>query len=186
MKKKIVFIIILCSVFFTMKVGITQDNIPPYNKALFALHPDTKFAFPQVPRITAEEALCHYEAGSAFFLGGGHANSAVPGGLYFAPGSGKYISRYIDIERLKAAFLPNNKLLIVYWAWNDDHYSARMVLQWMKEGKIKNVRVVLAGRKEMIKAGFEFISYEEWEKWTYKSSVTGSEDLKACLDGAGA
>lgn len=31
-----------------------------------------------------------------------------------------------------------------------------MVLQWMKEGRIRNARVVFGGRVEMIKAGFEF------------------------------
>ena len=114
MKKKIAFIILLYSVFFTMNVGITQDAIPPYNKVLFSLYPDIQFKFPQVPRITAEEALGMYYSGIAFFLGCGHSNSAVPGGLYFAPGHGKDANRYIDIERLKATFLPNNKLLIVY------------------------------------------------------------------------
>jgi len=108
MKKKIAFIIILYSVFFTMKVGITQDDIPPYNKMLFKLYPDIKVKFPQVPRITAQEALFMYKSGKAFFLGGGHYNSAVPGGLYFQD------LYKIDIERLKATFFPNNKLLIVY------------------------------------------------------------------------
>ena len=113
MKKKIAFIIILYSVFFTMKVGITQDDIPPYNKILFKLYPDIKVKHPQAPRITAQEALLKYKNGSAFFLGIGHYNSAVLGGLYFEP-SRQQDGREIDIERLKAAFLPNNKLLIVY------------------------------------------------------------------------
>jgi len=34
----------------------------------------------------------------------------------------------------------------------------------MKQGRIRNARVVFGGRKEMIKAGFEFVSYEDWEK----------------------
>ncbi len=114
MKKKIAFIIILYSVFFTMEVGITQDEIPQYNKILFKLHPEIQVKFPQVPRISAQEALLMYKSGTAFFLGCGHQNSAVLGGLYFAPGYGKDANRYIDIERLKATFLPNNKLLIVY------------------------------------------------------------------------
>ncbi len=108
MKKKIAFIIILYSVFFTMKVGITQDNIPPYNKILFKLYPDIQVKFPQAPRITAQEALLMYKSGNAFFLGGGHYNSAVQGGLYFQD------LLKVDIERIKAAFLRNNKLLIVY------------------------------------------------------------------------
>ena len=112
MKKKIAFIIILYSDFFTMKVGITQDNIPPYNKMLFKLYPDIKVKFPQVPRITAQEALLIYKSGSAFFLGLGDNNSAVPGGLYFEPG--RPYGSEINIERIKATFLPNNKLLIVY------------------------------------------------------------------------
>jgi len=112
MKKKIAFIIILYSVFFTMKVGITQDYIPPYNKMLFKLYPDIQVKFPQVPRITAQEALPMYKSGTAFFLGCGHYNSAVPGGLYFEPG--RVYGSEINIDRLKATFLPNNKLLIVY------------------------------------------------------------------------
>jgi hypothetical protein len=108
MKKKIAFIVILYSVFFTMKVGITQDNIPPYNQMLFKLYPEIQVKFPQVPRISAQEALRMYISGNAFFLGGGHNNSAVPGGLYFEN------LWKVDIERIKAAFLPNNKLLIVY------------------------------------------------------------------------
>ena len=111
MKKKIAFIIILYSVFFTMKVGITQDNIPPYNQMLFKLYPDIHVRFPQAPRITAQEALLMYKSSTAFFLGLGHHNSAVPGGLYVAPAR-KYGSE-INIESLKA-FLPNNRLLIVY------------------------------------------------------------------------
>ena len=113
MKKKIAFIIILYSVFFTMKVGITKDYIPLYNKILFELYPDIHVKFPQVPRITAQEALLMYKSGTAFFLGCGHYNSAVPGGLYFEPGR-KQNGREINIESLKAIFLPNNKLLIVY------------------------------------------------------------------------
>lgn len=113
MKKKIAFIVILCSVFFTMKVGITQDEIPPYNKILFKLYPDIHVKLPQVPRITAQEALLMYKSGTAFFLGCGHQNSAVLGGLYFEPGR-EQNGREINIERIKAAFLPNNKLLIVY------------------------------------------------------------------------
>jgi hypothetical protein len=108
MKKKIAFIIILYSVFFTIKVGITQEQIPPYNKMLFQLFPDIRVQYPQVPRISAQEALQMYISGNAFFLGGGHNNSAVPGGLYYEN------LWKVDIERLKAAFLPNNKLLIVY------------------------------------------------------------------------
>ena len=108
MGKKIAFIIVLCSVFFTIKVGMTQDNIPQYNKMLFKLYPEIQVRVPQVPRITAQEALLAYKNGTAFFLGGGHNNSAVPGGLY-------YLDLFkIDIERLKATYLPNNKLLIVY------------------------------------------------------------------------
>ena len=113
MKKKIAFIIILYSVFFTMKVGITQDTIPPYNKVLFKLYPDIHVRYPQAPRITAQEALLKYKSGTAFFLGCGDHNSAVPGGLYIAPGREQNGSE-INIERLKATFLPNNKLLIVY------------------------------------------------------------------------
>ncbi len=111
MKKKITFIII-CSVFFTMKVGITHEAIPAYNKMLFKLYPDIQVKFPQVPRIAAQEALLMYESGTAFFLGCGHYNSAVPGGLYFEPG--RPYGSEINIDRLKATFLPNNKLLIVY------------------------------------------------------------------------
>jgi len=107
MKKKMVFIMIICSVFFTMKVGITQDEIPAYNRKLFELYPDIHVEFPQVPRITAAEALVLYKSGLAFFLGCGHHNSAVPGGLYVEDGS------TINIERLKATVL-RNKLLIVY------------------------------------------------------------------------
>ena len=121
MKKKIAFIIILYSLFFTMKVGITQsrhgpvaeDDIPPYNKILFKLYPDIKVKHPQAPRITAQEALLMYKSGSAFFLGCGHQNSAVLGGLYFEP-SRQQDGREINIERIKATFLRNNKLLIVY------------------------------------------------------------------------
>lgn len=112
MKKKIAFIIILYSVFFTMKAGITQDDIPPYNKVLFKLYPDIHVRYPQAPRITAQEALLMYKSGSAFFLGCGDHNSAVPGGVYFEPG--RVYGREINIERIKAIFLPNNKLLIVY------------------------------------------------------------------------
>jgi hypothetical protein len=108
MKKKIALIIILYSLFFTMKVGITQDDIPPYNKILFKLYPDIQVKYPQAPRITAQEALLMYKSGNAFFLGCGHQNSAVLGGLYFED------YRKINIERIKAAFLPNNRLLIVY------------------------------------------------------------------------
>ncbi len=96
-----------------MEVGITQDKIPPYNEVIFKLYPEIKVKYPQVPRITAQEALLMYKRGTAFFLGCGHFNSAVAGGLYFAPGR-KQDGREINIERLKAAFLPNNKLLIVY------------------------------------------------------------------------
>jgi hypothetical protein len=39
-----------------------------------------------------------------------------------------------------------------------------MVLQWMKEGRIRNVMVVFGGRKQMLKAGFKFTSYQNWEK----------------------
>ncbi len=113
MKKKIAFIIILYSVFFTMEVGITQDKIPPSNEVIFKLYPEIKVKYPQAPRITAQEALLMYKSGIAFFLGCGHHNSAVPGGLYFAPGRIQD-GREIDIERLKAAFLPNDRLLIVY------------------------------------------------------------------------
>ena len=108
MKKKIAYITILYTIFFTMEVGITQDGIPPYNKMLFKLYPDIQVRFPQVPRISAQEALLAYRNGTAFFLGGGHNNSAVPGGLYFVD------LRKIDIDRLKAKFLRNNRLLIVY------------------------------------------------------------------------
>jgi len=108
MKKKIAFFIILYSVFFIIKIGITQEYIPPYNQKLFKLYPHIKVKFPQVPRISAQDALLMYRSGTAFFLGCGHYNSAIPGGLYFVDG------RKVNIDRLKAAFLPNDKLLIVY------------------------------------------------------------------------
>ncbi len=45
--------------------------------------------------------------------------------------------------------------------------SAGVALKWIKEGRIRNVRVVFGGRREMIKAGFEFTEYTEVEKARY-------------------
>lgn len=109
MEKKIIIIIIII-VLILIKFGIAQEHIPIYNKILFKLYPHiaANIKFPQVPRISAQEAFRYYTSGNAFFLGGGHYNSAVPGGLYFED------LFKVDIERIKETFFPDNKLLIVY------------------------------------------------------------------------
>lgn len=107
MKKGIIFFIISINMLL-IELGSAQEYIPTYNKILFKLYPHIKVDFPQVPRISAIEALSMYQNGTAFFLGGGHHNSAVPGGLYFED------LFKVDIERIKHTFLTNNKLLIVY------------------------------------------------------------------------
>jgi len=137
MKKNLIFIGIVLSL-LTTPTPAQQSHIHLYNKILMRLYPRPfKFQYPEMPRILAREALLLYRRGEAFFIGCGYSTKPLPGGLY-----SRFCLRTFSLKWLKA--ISKYKILIVYWAWNDEGHSARVAHFWMKQG-IKNIRVVFGG-----------------------------------------
>jgi len=83
MIKKIIFLFpIIFLTFFTY--SLAGEYIHPYNKILMKLYPRPfKLRFPDVPRITAKEALMLYKSNQAFFIHIGDEGWNVPGCLHF-------------------------------------------------------------------------------------------------------
>ena len=106
-----------------------------------------------MPRILATEALLLYRSGNAFFIGCGASTRPIPGGLYSADCLRTFSPKWLNA-------ITKNKMLIVYWAWNDEGHSARVAHFWMKQG-IKNIRVVFGGDAEMRKVGFKFLKFKK-------------------------
>jgi hypothetical protein len=67
---------------FIASAAFSAQRIHPRNKILMKTHPRPfKMRFPEVPRITAVEALGLYMSGQAFFIRIGDEGGAVPGCL---------------------------------------------------------------------------------------------------------
>jgi hypothetical protein len=101
-------IFVFCILFCTVRTGLAQDAIHPYNKMLMKLYPRPfEFKYPEVPRILARDALLLHKNGQAVFIGCGASTLPIAGGFYFRD------CARIGIKELRAP-LSNNKLLIVY------------------------------------------------------------------------
>jgi len=108
MNKKLTFIIIIYFFFPGTYILAQQNYIHPYNKVLMKLCPRPfKLTYPDVPRITAREALTLYKSHGAFFIRIGVEGGIVPGAFH-----GKYVHK-LDPRRL-IRVIPKNQLIILY------------------------------------------------------------------------
>ena len=107
MKKVFMTILLLVVLIVSSPVSKTQDKgLHPRNKMLIeqGLIPPMKY-FPEVPRITAKEALALYTQGQSMFIGIGTDVPRLPLGWLL-------IDYYnFDPTRLK---IPRNKIIVVY------------------------------------------------------------------------
>ena len=107
MKKNLIFIGIVL-LLLTTPTPAQQSHIHPYNKILMRLYPRPfKLTYPDVPRITAREALTLYKSHGAFFIRIGVEGGIVPGAFH-----GKYVHK-LDPRRL-IRVIPKNQLIILY------------------------------------------------------------------------
>lgn len=107
LKKIIVFTIFLN---WVLSISVKSENIHPYNKILIKLYPRPfKLKFPDVPRITAQEAFYLYKTNKAFFIHIGAGFGNIPGALRLQE---KQVLKLDPNKLIK--LIPSNKLIILY------------------------------------------------------------------------